>query len=486
MGLVYAFAFSAYGLQAAALVGKNGLAPANEFLAAIREVRGSEAMLLVPSIFWFNQDDTFIQAVAIAGTLLGVACAARYYCLPFFLLMWFFYLSITTTGDEFMGFQWDALLLESGFLAAFTAPLVPPKLSKHAPCAPPAGVIWLLRFLVFRLMFMSGCVKLSSGDTSWSDLTAMAYHYETQPLPNPIAWFLHKMPLAYHQFETGMVLLIEIGVPFLIFGTRAMRHVAAVVLILLQILIMLTGNFAFFNWLTIAICITLLDDFAIESITPRSLRCRRRWRKHRSVRPTKQTIALIVSSVIIVFIGTLNVLQLCRMFGFGSFINFTLQPAVKLQHAFHLVNNYGLFAVMTKTRPEIIIEGSNDKTNWKEYQFPFKAGDLRRPPPFVAPYQPRLDWQMWFAALQGAEGTQLVEEKWLRTLLMKLLQADPYALSLLSFNPFPSKPPLYLRATLYDYNFTTMEELSRTGHWWKRTNPRPYVPPLSLEEILAQ
>jgi hypothetical protein len=358
------------------------------------------------------------------------------------------YLSLVTIGQPFMGFQWDALLLESGFLALFAG--IP-------------SLVWAYRFLLFRLMFESGAVKLLSHDANWRNLHALRFHFLTQPLPNPVAYYAYRAPAWMLDSATAATLAIELVCPFFLFGPRLLRRAAAAMLISLQILIILTGNYAFFNLLALALCLWALDDRTFAPLG-RILRGR--------IRPVCLPLprrALTAGLVLIVTLGAVQVIELFLPTGGRP-----LRRVLSLIAPFEIVNPYGLFAVMTTTRPEIVIEGSNDQTDWREYSFKYKPGELHRGLPFVAPYQPRLDWQMWFAALGTYE-----ENSWVGGLMYRLMTGELKVLELMDPPPFPA-PPRYLRALVYDYRFTTPEERARTGAVWQRTLLGTWYGPVSL------
>jgi hypothetical protein len=389
---------------------------------------------------------------------------------PVLAILWVLYLSLTVAGQIFMGFQWDALLLETGFLAIFLAPLrIRTDLAREAEPSP--IIIWLFRWLLFRLMFGSAVVKLASGAPAWHDLIALSYHYETQPIPTPLGWYAHQLPLELHILSAVGMFVIEGFLPFLIFvPLRKLRYVAAGGFTLLQLLIALTGNYAYFNLLTITLCILLLDDDVVRRFLPIALLTPSfPEADHRISRPQWWQTAEIGLAAFLVFLSSVQVASL--------FFSYRNLPAPALQIAqwvapFNLVNRYGLFAVMTTSRPEIIVEGSNDGETWLAYEFPYKAGDVRRAPPFVAPYQPRLDWQMWFAALGTAN-----DNPWFRNFILRLAQGSPEVLALLAYNPFPDNPPRFLRAGVYDYHFTDFPTRASTTAWWQREYVRDYFQP---------
>ena len=342
-----------------------------------------------------------------------------------------------------MGYQWDYLLLEASFLAIFLVPSLPR--------------IWLFQWLLFRLMFESGVVKLASHDASWSSLTALTYHYQTQPLPTPLAWYMAQLPLWFQKASTVFVFVIELVLPFLILAPRRFKQAAALGMILLQILILLTGNYTFFNWLAIALCLFLFDD-----------------RFFRKPALPAQRANRYVSIALIAFVAVMGCMQLLEVFNVAP--PAPIRTLSRLIAPFGLINQYGLFASMTTTRPEISIEGSNDATNWQPYLFRYKAGPLNRAPSWVAPYQPRLDWQMWFASLGDYR-----QNPWFTQLLLKLLQGSKPVLALFERDPFPGKPPKYIRAMVYEYRFTDFATRRKTGNWWTREQKGTYFPAVSLK-----
>jgi hypothetical protein len=356
-----------------------------------------------------------------------------------------------------MGFQWDVLLLETGFLAFVLSIATRPG-------------IWLLRWLLFRFMFLSGAVKLLSGDPTWANLSALSYYFQTEPLPTPLAWYVHHLPHAVLAALTVATFVIEIGLPFLIFFPRRLRFLAAFGILLLQVAIFLTGNYTFFNLLTIALCIVLFDDAALRKVLPDRATQFLRHRTH-EIRPGKiaaYAIGAFAALIVAVSLAQLHAVFTARISTAAAWVNDEIAPL-------HLVSTYGLFAVMTTTRPEIIIEGSDDGVHWREYAFKYKPGDVMRAPRWNAPHQPRLDWQMWFAALGTAS-----ENPWIALFMQRLLENSPDVTALLGSNPFPHKPPLYVRAVLYDYRFSTPEEKEKTGAWWVRQPEGIYYPAIAL------
>ncbi len=324
-------------------------------------------------------------------------------------------------------------------------------------------------------MFFSGFRKLSSGDLTWRNFTALDFHYYTQPLPTPVAWYMYQMPEWFHKFSVGFMFFIELVVPFFIFAPRRFRFAAAAGVIFLQVLIALTGNYTFFNLLSITLCVLLFDDTFLQRFLPKRLReamdTRQLRGESRSTFSLKQLGIGILAGTII-FLGSIQIAGVIVKY---QNLPGVLQKTLLWVSPLRIVNNYGLFEVMTTSRPEIIIEGSDDGQNWLEYGFKYKPGDLKRPPPWVAPYQPRLDWQMWFAALGSYQ-----DNPWFINLMVRLLQGSPDVTGLLEKNPFPSRPPRYIRAVLYEYRFTDIHTRRATGAWWQRELKGLYFPPVAL------
>ncbi len=463
LGAIYLIAFLSFWVQADGLIGAHGLLPIAQFLDGAHQQVGHDAYRLLPTFCWLDASDAFLHFLCAAGAVLSVFLIvglAPVLCLA---LLFALYLSLIIAGQEFYSFQWDILLLETGFLAIFLAPWCWRwRMRADAPAPLSRLAVFLLQFLLFKLMFLSGVVKLTSGDSSWWNLSALDYHYWTQPLPTVVGWWTSKAPEWLQHASTFFVLAVEVGAAFLIWLPRHLRLVGAGLFVLLQILIGLTGNYAFFNLLTIALCLLLVDDYA--------------WPGRRLTNRTPAGSRWPVWIPALVLIVTLPVNALLLYAGFRPVAEWP-RPVGALYDAlepFRIVNSYGLFRVMTKERPEIILEGSADGVTWKPYEFKWKAGALDRMPAFVAPHQPRLDWQMWFAALSGPQ-----QNPWFVRLALRLLQNEPAVLGLLQTNPFPEKAPRYLRAQIYRYHFATLEEHRKSGVWWTRGEARSYLPVVS-------
>lgn len=473
LGVIYLLAFGALSVQILGLVGSNGILPVEDYLTRVSiNVPTAERFLLVPTMLWFNTGDAVLQGLCYGGMALSILLIVNLFPAPVLALLWGFYLSLATAGQTFLSFQWDALLLEVGFLAIFLGPL---PFGRLRLVDPPVVVVWLFRWLLFRLMFSSGIIKLASGDPTWADLSALDYHYWTQPIPTPLAWYAAQLPLPLHRAATFTLFVIELALPFLFFLPRRPRLVAGFFTVLLQVLILLTGNYTFFNWLTILLCVWLLDDSLLRRFFPRGMIVHhvRRPRPSLLRRLPLALLALTVlflsgtrfaSTVLRTRIDNLYPEPLARLTTYGS--------------QMHVANSYGLFANMTTTRPEILIEGSHDGDDWHEYTFYYKAGDIHRAPPWVAPYHPRLDWQLWFAAYGSYQ-----RNPWFINFVRRLLEGSPEVLALLEHNPFPDEPPRFVRARVLDYRFSDPAAHDLIGAWWTRDNPREYLPPVSLESL---
>src|SRR5437867_302154 len=501
LGLIYLIAFVSLWVQVDGLVGSNGMSLVSQFLPAVRQQVGSNAYFLLPTLCWFDSSNRFLHFLCGGGVVLslllifGVAPAVP------LALLFIFYLSLTIGGQVFFNFQWDVLLLEAGFLSIFLAPwrlwprdllwrpgpsalarlrrdkAIPTTATTPVTASPVSRAgLFLLKFLLFKLMLMSGVVKLTSGDDSWgwvnhsfhwSALTALDYHYWSQPLPTIFSWWADKTPEWFKHFSVAFCLVVEIIAPFFIWAPRRPRLIAAGLIVFLQIVIALTGNYCFFNLLTIALCLLLIDDVSIG-------------RKYAAVIDRRYSDAFSTYAAIAVIIGTLPINAWLIFTAFKPEAPWPRPLASIYEHveSFRIVNGYGLFRVMTKDRGEIIIEGSADGIDWLPYEFKWKPGDVKRTPGWCAPHQPRVDWQMWFAALGAPQ-----QNPWFGGLVVRLLQGSRDVSRLLAHNPFPDQPPRYIRARFYRYLFTSVAEHRQTGTWWKRQELGEYLSTVSLEQF---
>src|SRR6266481_4986028 len=488
LGLIYLIAFVSLWVQVDGLIGSDGVSPVNQFLPAVHAQLGRDAYTLLPTLCWFNSSNASLHFLCGGGVILSLLLIFGIAPAVSLVTLFAFYLSLSIAGQVFLSFQWDVLLLETGFLSIFLAPwrLWPreliwwPRSPAPAAAAPVSRAgLFLLKLLLFKLMLMSGVVKLTSGDDSWWNLTALDYHYWSQPLPTVFGWWADKSPEWFKHFSVAFCLGVEIIVPFFIWAPRRPRLIAAGLMIFLQLAIAITGNYCFFNLLTIALCLLLIDDavvFALEARAP--------WSPaSQELRPPNTESALYGLCSYAAIAAIVVTLPINAWLIFSAF-----KPRARAPHAlanvyeqlesFRIVNGYGLFRVMTKDRCEIVLEGSTDGVEWLPYEFKWKPGDVKRAPGWCAPHQPRLDWQMWFAALESPQ-----QNPWFAGLIVRLLQGSQDVNRLLAHNPFPDKPPRYIRAMFYRYRFTTVNELRQTGAWWKRQELREYLPTVSLDQL---
>lgn len=477
LAAIYLDAFLSFAVQADGLIGPQGILPAAAWLRGLRSQIGGAAWRELPTLGWWFPKDGGVHELCWAGAVLAGLLflnLAPTVCLAG---LWAAYLSLCVLGQDFLSFQWDTLLLETGFLAIWVAPRHWRPRLPAAETPVRAPMVWLQRWLLFRLMFLSGAVKLLSGDPLWRNLTALTVHYETQPLPTWLGWWAHQLPGWAHQCSCAAMFGIELLGPWLIVCGRRARLAAAGAFILLLSLIAVTGNYAFFDALSAALCLWLLEDRHLlgmagrVGLTTRTLGARSAIPVVRS--GWRDVLGRTGAGLAAALIGAISLTETTgRLFG----LRLPVAGAVaEWARPFRSVNSYGLFAVMTPRRPEIVVEGSEDGAQWKAYEFRWKPGDLRRRPGFVEPHQPRLDWQLWFAALSRPD-----REPWFSQFLGALLEGRPAVLDLLGSNPFPGRPPKFIRAVLYEYHFTDLAERRATGDWWKRERLGLYFPVSSL------
>jgi predicted DCC family thiol-disulfide oxidoreductase YuxK len=478
LAVVYLAAFASLGSQVHGLIGEHGLLPAHELLVAARQARGDEAFWLLPTLGWLGAGDTALRVLWVGGAAAAALALVGFSQGPLLAVCWAFYLSLVHLGQDFLSFQWDALLLETGFVALLLAPWahLRPRRPRDEPPSPTV-VIWLLRLLLFKLMWSSGLTKLTWGDPTWLDLSALTYHYWTQPIPTPLAWYASQLPRTIQALACAFMFLVELGLPFLVFAPRRPRRLALWGFLSLQALIAATGNYGFFNLLAVALCVPLLDDRA----WPAALR--QRLLREGTAEPPRRRLVTGVAAIV----ALLSVPPLVEAFHTGYWSRHRRNPLLRLAQAVSplmLSSSYGLFRTMTTTRPEIEIEESEDGQTWRAVAFRYKAGDPRRAPPLVAPHMPRLDWQMWFAALRAEglagdpEAARMwlgVEDVWLGRLLVALLQGEPTVLALLEPAPAGAQRPRYVRLVLWHYRFS-----DRGDDWWARQRVGVLVGPLSL------
>ncbi len=456
LGAIYLLAFVVARNQFRPLLGDNGLLPVPRYLRVA-------SFKHAPSLFQLGYSDRLFGVGAWTGILLSAAVVAGLpdrgpLWLPIlvWLALWLMYLSIVNVGQTFYGFGWESLLLEAGFLVAFLG---------NGRVAPPLLVLWLLRWLVFRLEFGAGLIKLR-GDPCWRHLTCLYYHHETQPMPNPLSWYFHHLPRPLHRVEVLANHLAQLVVPFGLFGPQPVADIAGTIIIITQLWLVLSGNFSWLNVLTIVVAFSALDDRLLHHLLP--------W-VHSPVPHTTTWFEILV-------IGMAALVALLSYWPIRNLIS----GRQRMNYSFnrlHLVNTYGAFGSVTRVRYEVAIEGTVDRdgeprADWREYEFKGKPTDPRRRPPQVAPYHLRLDWLMWFAALSPAYA-----EGWLIALVRRLLEADAATLRLLRRDPFGGQPPAMVRARFYRYRFTSRLERRQTGAWWVRTLIGEYLRPVSLAAL---
>ncbi|WP_107659790.1 lipase maturation factor family protein [Nocardia suismassiliense] len=456
LAVIYLIAFLGAAMQFRALIGERGMLPVPRFVART-------PFRLAPSLFQLHYSDRFFAVVAWAGVGLSAALVAGvadlvplWAAMGMWAVLWAGYLSIVNVGQRWYGFGWESLLLEAGFLAIFLG---------NDETAPPVLVLWLARWLLFRVEFGAGLIKLR-GDTCWRDLTCLYYHHETQPMPGPLSWFFHHLPKPLHRIEVAANHFAQLVVPFGLFAPQPVASVAAGIIVVTQLWLVISGNFAWLNWVTILLAFTVIDGSLMAKVLPvpepPALPSAPMWF-------AGLVIACTVLTVVLSYWPVRNMLSRDQRMNMSF-------------NAYHLVGTYGAFGTIGRTRPEVVFEGTTDsdvteQTRWQEYEFKGKPGDVRRLPRQFAPYHLRLDWLMWFAAL-----SPFYARPWLLPFAERLLTNDRATLRLLRHNPFPDAPPKYVRAQLYEYRFTTRQELRRDRAWWQRTLIGEYLPPVTLEK----
>jgi Lipase maturation factor len=455
LGLIYAVAFLAAINQIIPLIGTNGLLPVGVFLRQVGDSLGSTSagFVRLPSLFWFAHSDVALLTAAWIGFAISCLVMAGFANALLLAVLWFLYMSFVNSGQEWYGYGWEIQLLETGFLAIFLCPLL--DMRPFPKRAPPMPIIGLFRWLTFRIMLGAGMIKIR-GDEVWRNGTALYYHFETQPLPGPLSRWFHFLPRAVLKTGVWFNWLAELIAPWFVFWPRLGRHIAGSVIILLQIILILSGNLSFLNWLTIVPALACFDDGFWSELLPRPL-VRRAEAAATHAQPSRpmMTTAWIVTVVI----ALLSIQPVLNMLSPRQIMNTSFDPL-------NLVNTYGAFGSVGRERLNVVFEGTidevpDDKANWKAYRYKGLPVALNERPPQIAPYQLRLDWQMWFAAMSTPD-----EYPWTLTLVSKLLNNDPGAVSLFAGNPFPNSPPRYIRAVLYRYSFAPPG--NPDGRWWDR------------------
>jgi hypothetical protein len=469
LGAVYLVAFASLARQVQPLIGTHGLLPADAYLDALTAHFGSRgaAALAVPSLFWLGLSDRMLVAGAWLGAGLAALVTAGVSNAVVMLLLWALYLSYVHVGQLWYGYGWEIQLLETGFLAVFLCPLLEVRPFPRRP--PPTAVVWLLRWLTFRIMLGAGLIKLR-GDPCWRDLTCLFWHYETQPIPNPLSRTLHFMPHWFQKLGVVVNHLAELVAPWFVFGPRTARHLAGALLLLFQAILIASGNLSFLNWLTIVPILACFDDGLLGRLVPRMLVERAR-RAAAAAEPSR--VHEVVGMALVVLVAVLSLGPVQNLLSPHQAMNTSFDPL-------ELVNTYGAFGSVGRARDEIVFEGTDDvqvtdATRWREYEWKCKPGDPTRRPCVVSPWHWRLDWQVWFAAMTTPD-----RAPWTVHLVAKLLANDAAALSLLAGNPFPDGPPRHVRALLYRYGFAPAG--NPEGAWWRRKLLGTWLPPLARDD----
>ena len=453
LAVIYLVAFLGAALQFRALLGERGMLPIPRYVERV-PFRAS------PSVFHLHYSDRFFAVWAWTGCAVSLALAAGldsllplWGAMALWLVPWAMYLSIVNVGQTWYAFGWESLLLEVGFLAVFLG---------NDEVAPPVVVLFLLRWVLFRVEFGAGLIKMR-GDACWRKLTCLCFHHETQPMPGPLSWFFHHLPKPFHRVEVAANHVTQLVVPVFLFAPQPIATAAAALMILTQLWLVLSGNFSWLNWITIVLALSVLDVGSTTSGTPDS--------------PLWYEIVVLAVTALVLW---LSYHPVRNMVSRRQVMNRSFDPL-------HLVNTYGAFGSVSRVRYEVVIEGTTDAVpredaEWQAYEFKGKPGDIRHWPRQFAPYHLRLDWLMWFAALSPAYA-----DAWFTALVERLLENDRDTLRLLRRSPFPADtPPRFIRARLFRYRYTTWRELRETGACWERAYVREFMPPTRLAGTSAR
>jgi hypothetical protein len=470
LGLVYLVAFLSLACQLDPLLGSHGLLPATDFLHGARSHLGAAAYWRIPTLFWLGSSDGAMHLLCWAGIALSAAalCGATNALLQ--LTLWLLYMSFVHVGQIFYGYGWEIQLLETGFLAVWLCPVTTVRPFPRMPA--PVIVVWLLRWLIFRIMLGAVLIKLR-GDACWRDLSCLDYHFETQPSPNPLSFTMHHWPHGAHALQVLFNHFVELVVPWFAFGFRRWRHAAGLLLVAFQVSLIVSGNLSFLNWLTIVPALACFDDTLWSRLLPGKRRAAL-LERFSALRAT--TLQRRVPQVLGVVVAVLSVGPVANLLSSEQRMNTSFDPL-------DLVNTYGAFGSVDRKRFEVILEGTRDEVpddgaRWEEYELPCMPGDLRRRPCVITPYHLRLDWQMWFVGNYAARGEPIEDEPWLVHLVWQLLSGDPAPEPLLARDPFRAAPPRWIRAGIWRYQFTPSRA---DGAWWERERVGEYLSPVSLE-----
>jgi hypothetical protein len=466
LGLIYLMAFLTWVFQGPALVGSHGLLPVSLYLDRVAAAMGSRGagFLAEPSLFWLAHGDGFMFGAGWVGVALSLLVLGGYANALLLLVLWALHLSVSAVGQTFYGFGWEMQLAETGFLAVFLCPLLDGRPFPGRP--PPVIVIWLLRWLIVRIMLGSGLIKLR-GDACWRDLTCLDYHFETQPIPSPLSPLFHALPPAAHKVGVLFNHFVELVVPLAAFGPRQVRRAAGVCMLALQVVLILSGNLSYLNWLTIVPILACFDDGLWARLTPSRLWAYVQARAARATPSKGQRVAVGALAAVVALLSVDPVINL-------------LSANQRMNTSFNrlqLVNSYGAFGTVGRERQEIVFEGTREdtltpQTHWIAYEWKCKPGDPARRPCWMSPYHRRLDWLIWFAAMG-----QPPRYPWTVHLVWKLLNADRGTLGLLAGDPFHGRAPRFVRANLYRYRMNP----PGSGDWWRRELIGPWLPPLSID-----
>ncbi len=457
LAFVYLMAFLAAARQFLPLCGEKGLYPISLFLRRV-------TFWNAPSLFFLRHDDRTLSAVAWTGVVLSLGALSGiseqhglFFSMAVWALLWVMYLSFVNTGQLFYGYGWETLLLETGFLAIFMG-------SNDLRAAP--ILMWLGCWINFRVMFGAGLIKLR-GDKCWWTLECMQYHYETQPIPNPLSWYLHRLPVILQKGSVLFTHFVELVIPFFYFAPAPLCYIAGLLTIFFQFTLILSGNLSWLNYITIVVTIPCFNDRFLNQFISVDL-------------PTPGPLPWYYVGMLIaytIFVVGRSIQPVRNLISSRQVMNTSFDPL-------HLVNTYGAFGSISRNRYEIIVQGTNDDPQnpdaaWLEYEFPGKPGDVSRRPIVIAPYHLRLDWQMWFAAMGNYQ-----QNPWFVHLVTKLLRGDGAIIGLLAKNPFPDAPPTHIRAKLFLYHFTSLGD--KTKNWWRREQVGDFLGPVSLDNPSLQ
>lgn len=453
LALIYLAAFASLAVQILALAGDGGIYPLAEQLRDAATLGGWQWLLSYPSLFWLASGDAALLAAAWGGCALSLLLLVGRGERAILILLYLLYLSLYHAGQIFTNFQWDYLLLETGFLAIFL----------------PGGsrlVVWLFRWLLFRLRFLSGISKLLGGDPSWVGLTALNHYFETQPLPHVGSWVAHQLPDWLLRFGTGATLVVEILVPFLMLLPRRWRFVAAWLTILWQVLIILTSNHNFFNLLTIVLCLFLFDDRAVARVVPASWARRAEAGKLLPDRPSRAAgIAILAVTLVLVPTSLITAAELIR----GRPLPVVSAWAQWLA-PLRIANRYHVFPKIERERIELQIDVSADGERWEPLDFRYRPDEVSQTPVFVVPHHPRVDWTLWFVPMNP------IFMDWFERFLERVLEGSPSVTALLARAPLDGASPRMLRVQVFRYRFATPAERSESGVWWQREYLGPFYP----------